>query len=138
MFDRLLRNAPPEARSKLLGVLAVTSWGGAALALIAGWPFGLAWVLVGLTAFALLRAHLVPAELRRAPLPSLNDDGEVEPEPESLVAMEDRVLARLHQLASAEEPPVDESPEEAPASEEVPVCDEVPAPEADPVSASAE
>src|SRR3954452_7048258 len=112
MFDRLLRNAPPEARSKLLGVLAVTSWGGAALALVAGWPFGLAWILVGLAAFALLRGHLVPAELRRPELPALNDNGEVEPEPESLVALEDRVLARLHELATTGQ---------APAAQEEPV-----------------
>ena len=132
MFDRLLRNAPPEARSKLLGVLAISSWGGAALALIAGWPFGLAWVIVGGAAFVLLRARLVPAELRHARLPSLNEQGELEPEPESLVAMEDRVLARLHQLATTEEPSADESPEE------IPVCEEVPVPAEDPVSASAD
>jgi hypothetical protein len=106
MFDRLLGNTPGEARSRLLAVLAVTTWGSAAVAIVAGWILGLAALALGAIVFRQVRARsgdtdsptaLIPAAPRRP------DDSSNDAEPDAGIAvLEDRVLARLRTMAPAE------------------------------------
>jgi hypothetical protein len=129
MFDRLLRDTPPEARARLLTVLGVTTWGAAITALVAGWPFGAAWLAVGAVVFSILRnraaiptnslppsslvketeasiatATSIASEASAVPKPSAPVDPVADPEESpALAALENRVLARLHHMATTDD-----------------------------------
>ncbi|MCU1343995.1 MAG: hypothetical protein JWL70_261 [Acidimicrobiia bacterium] len=103
MLDRLLRQTPAPVRPKLVALLGVTTWGGVSVALVAGWRYGLAWVIAGVVGFRLLRGRSVRAAPAGtlagvSPLSGQSDAGTELP----LADLEHRVIARLHQMTAAE------------------------------------
>jgi hypothetical protein len=117
MFDRLLHHASGEARTKLLAVMALTSWGTAGLSVFAGWQFGLFWFITGLGAFVGIRRLLVPTPKPAARRAKAADAEDLDDEADevTIATMQGRVMARLHEMATSESPvaeaaPVDDAP----------------------------
>lgn len=89
VIEWYLRGISGPARTGLLVGMGVCTWGFAVVSLAAGWKIGVAWLVLGIVAIAVVRKRVRPA-----PLQSI-EDAEAE-----AVSAQERIMNRLATMKS--------------------------------------